>query len=183
LGRRMQMPLSEVAPLSLVVGVAVADALERVGVSGVKLKWPNDVLLDGAKAGGILVEVANVSEPFVVIGVGINMGAGAAIAEQLGVDVGDVLNVSRSARRNDVVAALIDSIVDFSAAFERSGFEPMQEAWERLHAHQNQPVQVQSADQVVHGIARGVTQSGELKLETTTGIRLFNSGEVSLRAN
>jgi BirA family biotin operon repressor/biotin-[acetyl-CoA-carboxylase] ligase len=182
LGRKMQMPLSQIAPLSLVVGVAVADGLERVGVSGVKLKWPNDVLLDGAKAGGILVEVANASEPCVVIGVGLNMGAGAVVAEQLGIDVGDLLNVNRSVSRNAVVAALIDSIVDFAAAFERAGFEPIRGAWERLHAHQNQPVQIQGIDQRVHGIARGVTQTGELVLETASGIRLFNSGEVSLRA-
>lgn len=182
LGRTMQMPVSQIAPLSLVVGVAVADALERVGVSDVKLKWPNDVLVDGAKAGGILVEVANAAEPVVVVGVGLNMGAGAAVAKQLGIDVGDVLNANRSVARNVVVAALIDSIVDFAAAFERAGFESIRGAWERLHAHQNLPVQVQGTDQPVHGIARGVTPSGELILETTTGTRHFNSGEVSLRA-
>src|SRR4030095_16658890 len=111
-----------------------------------------DLLLGGAKAGGILVEVANAAEPVVVIGVGLNMGAGAAVAEQLGIDVGDVLNANRNLTRNVVIAALIDSIVDFADAFERAGFEPIRGAWERLHTHQNQPVQIQGPDQPAHGI-------------------------------
>ena len=63
LGKSVPIAISEVAPLSLVVGLAVVSAMERVGVNDVKLKWPNDILLDGAKVGGILIELARHFEP------------------------------------------------------------------------------------------------------------------------
>ena len=62
LGKSISIPISEVAPLSLVVGLAAVNALARVGVNDVKLKWPNDVLLNGAKVGGILIELAGYRE-------------------------------------------------------------------------------------------------------------------------
>lgn len=181
LGRRMKVPVSQIAPLSLVVGVAVADALGRQNVRGVALKWPNDVLLDGVKVGGILVEMASAMEPCVVIGVGINMGSGDELSSQLGFGVGDVLRSNRLVSRNAMVAALIDSIVDFSGAFETHGFEPMRDSWERLDAYRDQSVEMRASDGVVRGIDRGVSEKGELRLHTATGERYFNSGEVSLR--
>lgn len=63
------------AGLSLAAGVAVAQALEGMGVRGVALKWPNDILLDGAKLGGILTELATDSAGAMsaVIGIGLNL--------------------------------------------------------------------------------------------------------------
>jgi BirA family transcriptional regulator, biotin operon repressor / biotin---[acetyl-CoA-carboxylase] ligase len=181
LGRRMEMPIADLAPLSLVVGMAVADALDRSQISPISLKWPNDVLLNGAKVGGILIEIANASDPCVVIGVGINVGAGCELSSQLGFGVGDALASNHRVSRNALAAELVNSIVDFAAAFESRGFAPMQEAWHLLHAHQDQCVELRCANETVRGIARGVTSSGEFKLETTTGIRCFNVGEISLR--
>jgi BirA family transcriptional regulator, biotin operon repressor / biotin---[acetyl-CoA-carboxylase] ligase len=181
LGRTMHLPIADLAPLSLVVGMAVADALQRLEISTISLKWPNDILLNGVKVGGVLVEVSSVADLSVVIGVGINVGAGDELSSQLGFGVGDVLQVNHQVTRNALAAAVLDSIVEFVAEFEVRGFAPMRDSWHGLHAHQNQWVELRCGNEVVCGIARGVTSSGELSLETTTGTRSFNAGEVSLR--
>ncbi len=182
LGASISVAMADVAPLSLVVGVAVADALERSGVTGVSLKWPNDILLDGNKLGGILIEIVRISRPLdVVIGVGINVGSNVEIGARLGLPVGDALDRNLNVSRNDLVAALINSIHDLMRLFEAKGFASMRSEWEALHAHQHHGVRLISASESVAGVARGVTDNGEIILETEQGVRHFSAGEVSLR--
>ena len=182
LGRHLSVAVAEIAPLSLIVGLAVANAMHDSGVNGVSLKWPNDILLDGAKVGGILIELAAITQPLkIVIGVGINVGAGAEVRTRLGVPVGDVREKNRTISRNNLAAGLIDNIHDFATRFEQHGFPAMRSDWETIHAHQGRHVLVIGANETVEGIARGVTASGELVLETDSGIRCFSGGEVSLR--
>ena len=182
LGKHIAVAIAEVAPLSLVVGLAVANALDQSGVDGVSLKWPNDVLLDGAKVGGILIELASITLPLkMVIGVGINVGAGTEVSARLGIPVGDVLTKDGKISRNDFVAELINNICDLTMAFELQGFSPMRSDWEALHAHQDRRVLLIGANEMIEGVALGVTENGELMLDTASGIRHFSGGEVSLR--
>ncbi len=182
LGKSVPISISEVAPLSLVVGIAVVTAMNRVGVSDVRLKWPNDILLNGAKVGGILIELAGIANPLsIVIGIGINMGSGEEVSAHLGLPVGDLLAARPSISRNALAAELINSVFEMTTRFESRGFAPMRSDWEALHAHQNRNVRVIGANETIEGIARGVTDGGELILETVAGIRHFSGGEVSLR--
>src|SRR5882672_5073771 len=69
----LRRPLRELAALPLVAGVAVARALHSLGVARAALKWPNDLVVDGAKLGGILVETRmQGGASLAVIGIGIN---------------------------------------------------------------------------------------------------------------
>ena len=181
LGRRVHRPLAEIAPIGLVVGVAVADALRRMDVSSVSLKWPNDVLIGGAKAGGILVEVASATAPQIVVGVGLNVGGTAEIAAQLGRDIGAVRRGNAELSRNTLAAALIDAIVQRLSEFEADGFGPIREQWAALDAYRDRTVRIHAPSGDTFGVARGVTGTGELRLETDAGVFVFNSGEVSLR--
>ena len=184
LGQCLQIPVSEVGPLSLVVGIGVVAALEKIGIEGVRLKWPNDVLLDGgAKAGGILIELAGIGQPLtVVIGVGLNVGAGGEIRRRLGIPIGDLREKSKNISRNELASALIDNVHESIVEFERNGFAPLRGRWEALHEHQHKSVLLVGPNETVEGIARGVSSSGELILETSTGFAHFSGGEVSLRA-
>ena len=81
---RFECSVAQLAGLSLAVGVGVARALEVSGVRGVGLKWPNDILLDGGKLGGILIELEAAPRGMLaVIGVGLNLQLPAASAEEL----------------------------------------------------------------------------------------------------
>jgi BirA family biotin operon repressor/biotin-[acetyl-CoA-carboxylase] ligase len=181
LGRRVHRPFAEIAPIGLVVGVAVADALRRLDVSRVSLKWPNDVLIDGAKAGGILLEVAGATAPQIVVGVGLNVGGTAEIAARLGHTVGEIRRRDAPLPRNALAAAVIDAIVQRTSEFEADGFGAIRERWAALDAYRDSPVRIHAATGDTFGIARGVTETGELRLETDGGVVAFNSGEVSLR--
>jgi len=184
LGHSLAVPVSEVGPLSLVVGWGVAIALQKMGIKGVRLKWPNDVLVDGAKAGGILIELAGIGQPLtVVIGIGLNVGSGVEIRRHLGIPIGDLRDKSEHISRNELASALVGSVHDEVVEFERHGFAPVRGRWEELHEHQHRPVLLVGANETVEGIARGVSLSGELILETLTGVSHFSGGEVSLRGS
>lgn len=182
LGKSLPIYISAIAPLSLVVGLAVVNAVARVGVKDVKLKWPNDILLGGAKVGGILIELAGISNPLqIVVGIGINMGSGSEVSAHLGQPVGDVLDVRSSISRNNLIAELINCVFELTTQFESQGFGPFRSEWEHLHAHQNKVVRVIGMNETIEGIARGVTDGGELILETGAGVLYFSGGEVSMR--
>lgn len=182
LGRRVRLAMADVAPLSLVVGVAVAHAMDRSGIAGVSLKWPNDILLDGAKVGGVLIELASGGSVVVaVIGVGVNVGSGVEVSARLGAPVGDVLNKNAHVSRNNLAADIIDSVHVLASSFESNGFAEIRKEWERLDAYRGARVRLTSTGSTVEGFERGITASGELVLETQSGVRRFSGGEVSLR--
>jgi BirA family biotin operon repressor/biotin-[acetyl-CoA-carboxylase] ligase len=171
--------------LSLAVGVAVARALADCALPPVQLKWPNDILFDGAKLGGILLEMTGDASGVcqVVVGVGINVAmprsAGGAI-DQAWTDLA-TLNGGTAPGRNRVLTALLDELLPLAAGFERQGFHHWREAWTQLDAFADQAVVMVSGDRRQAGIARGVDERGALQLETTVGHISIFGGELSLR--
>ena len=182
-GHRLDVAPARLGALSLVVGLAVASALERCGVTRVGLKWPNDIIHDEAKLGGILIEVVPLKVPAVtVIGVGINISRGSQALASVETPVAVTDDAVPGLDRNVVASALIDAVHEFAVLFERFGFGRFHAAWDALNVHADRRVTITSGTDRVDGTVRGVTESGELIIETAAGTRSFNSGEVSLRA-
>jgi BirA family biotin operon repressor/biotin-[acetyl-CoA-carboxylase] ligase len=170
--------------LSLAVGVACIRALERLGAQRVALKWPNDLVCDGAKLGGILIELGGEAhgQCVAVIGVGINVRARARLGDEIGQAVTDLAQCGSTASRNDLLADLLASIAEAAATFERRGFMAFREEWNRRHALQGRRVRIVLAERkAVDGIAAGVADDGALLLETPRGVERFHAGEVSVR--
>jgi BirA family biotin operon repressor/biotin-[acetyl-CoA-carboxylase] ligase len=171
------MPL---AGLSLVAGLGCLDALDGLGVPGVGLKWPNDLVAQGGKLGGVLVEVAGSAA---VVGVGINVHLSQSLAGELGQPVVDIASLGRAPSRNVLVASLADSLATALAGFEARGFAAYRDAWAARHALQGERVRVLPAGGVpIEGRAVGVAEDGALLVETVRGVERFVSAEVSLRA-
>lgn len=170
--------------LSLAVGVAVAQALATVGVDGVVLKWPNDVLCNNAKLGGILIEMAGdadgVCQVVVGIGLNVNMPNEQAAIDQSWIDVAR-LAPDAMPSRSVLLAALLNSLLPLLASWDESGFTPWREQWIARDAYADQPVVVTAGERQLAGIARGVDERGALRLETGQGIQSVFGGEVSLR--
>lgn len=173
------------AGLSLALGLAVAEALTDLpggtqGTFNAALKWPNDILKDGRKLGGILVELLPGAPHAAVIGIGLNLRLAAAMPDELraasaALDLAD-------ADPNVLYAGLLGRLLERLEQFAGAGFAPMREAWTARHAFQDAAV-VLSADFGAPrlGICRGVDTDGALLLESDGRVERVLSGEVSLR--
>ncbi|MEH6559725.1 MAG: bifunctional biotin--[acetyl-CoA-carboxylase] ligase/biotin operon repressor BirA [Oceanicoccus sp.] len=169
--------------LSLAVGVAVVEALNRAGVNGVQLKWPNDVLCQGRKLAGILLEVAgDLAGPCrVVVGIGLNVNMpSAADIDQPWIDIKEINR--DAANRNQLLALILNELIPLLSDFERQGFSSYRDRWLALDAYAGREVAMLLGDESVIGRAVGVDKSGAVLVETSSGVRTFSGGEVSLRA-
>lgn len=169
--------------LPLAVGVAIAECLRKIGVP-VELKWPNDVLKDGKKLAGILVETQTNSQPGVwaIIGVGLNLRIPDELEQQLGHAVADAPWLAQM-DRNALMAALLHSLQQVLWTFEQAGFAALAERWNQLHAYHQQEVKIIDQGQLLHqGRALGVDERGSLLLQVEGAVLTIHSGDVSLRA-
>ena len=168
--------------LSLAIGVAAVRALAAVGAQSVKLKWPNDIVWQNRKLGGILIEGSVSGRVWTaVIGIGINVRE--ETAPELGlprVHLESIVDAHVS--RNRVAAFLIAELLAECARFEERGAGPAIGEWGALDAMKGHPVRVEAACRKIDGVARGVDESGELLVEVDGTIERFVSAEVSLRA-
>jgi len=178
----------EIGALGLAIGVCALRALRESGVEGVALKWPNDILVEGKKLGGILIELrAESAGPAnVVIGIGLNVALGAELLQRIGetgVAAIDIVSAGlEQPSRNALAAALIDQVVRGLLAFEKEGLRPFREEWRSADALRGRQVDVHTLEGVARGLARGIDLHGALVLETPQGVRRFVSGDVTVRA-
>jgi len=173
------------AGLSLAAGVAIVEALNDLGVQEIGLKWPNDILFQNKKLGGVLVDIqGEASGPtLVVLGVGINIKLQSQHAKEIDQQWTDLHQLGGNLPdRNRLAARLADNLAHMFETFSEKGFAYYQARWQQLHVYHNQPVRLLLAETEVHGTAQGVDASGALRIRDAGGSeRVFHSGEVSLR--
>lgn len=169
--------------MSLVFGVAVAKALESLEVSGVTLKWPNDVLLDGDKLGGILVEIAaGGAGPWrTVAGIGINVHMPADAGAGIDQAWADLASHGTPPGRNRLASRVLAEVVAAWERFAETGFDGFRRDWESRDAVRDRAVELRDGSQVLEGTARGVDADGALLLEVDGAQRRILSGDISLR--
>lgn len=172
--------------LSLACGLAVCHALKNIGLEGHELKWPNDILFEGKKLAGILVEIQGESqdEYTAVVGVGINCNMTAQEAkkiEQPWTDIKAIMS-EKPFSRNALASELISQVLKMLSAFESEGLKPLLPQWDKYDACKDKEVRIISGASSCLGVAKGVTELGELKLLNSRGdVERITSGEVSLR--
>lgn len=176
--------LQQLSAFPLVVGLSLAESLRRIGVQ-VEVKWPNDLLKDGKKLAGILVESAPASAAeggyWAVIGIGLNLQVPQALEQQIGQAVADSAWLAQM-DRNQLLAELTHAVASAATVFEEYGFEVFVERWNALHAFAGQEVRIMEADRVlVQGRAIGIDASGRLLIDDHGQQRAIHSGDVSLR--
>ena len=182
---RFYGPPGQLAGLSLAVGVALAKSLERLGAQDIRLKWPNDVLLERsgsfAKLAGILVELASDRRGTqAIIGIGLNLLPPAGDLPQPAAGLAQAM--SQMPERHAVLAAILQALAEVLEAFAVDGFSGTKMEWQQRHAWQGLAVQLLGDDAApIDGICRGADDDGALLLETGTGVQRILSGDVSLR--
>jgi BirA family biotin operon repressor/biotin-[acetyl-CoA-carboxylase] ligase len=181
-GRFVGRQLSELGGLSLVVGMLVVDVLRSMGLERVGLKWPNDIVLDGGKLGGILLELraSDVRGIGLVAGVGLNLSLRAEEASTIG-QPWSVISSQVAMPRNILLGRLGGMMVNVIQAFEDVGFDSYVEKWGEYNLYAGQQINVIRGSEIISGIDSGVDREGNLLLRTEAGMEVHNSGEVSVR--
>ena len=173
--------------LSLAVGVSVLtsllDAVRAAGGplpdSPPGLKWPNDLWWKGCKFGGILIESAGQGGPrHAVIGVGINIATPLAVDGAFSVLPVGLQALWPQADAARALLAIVPALMAAVALFDRAGFGPFQAGFAALDVLSQGAVRLSDG---TDGVARGVDHRGALQVEGAGGIRLIDSGEVSVR--
>ena len=169
--------------LTLVMGMAVAKAVKNLGFD-VSIKWPNDVVVSHKKICGILTEmgVRDGKIDYAVIGVGINVNIKEFPEEMVDKATSLYLESGKEFDRSQIPGLVMEAFEEyyekFAATCDLSG---LKEEYESILANYNQPVRV-LAKEPYEGVARGITDGGELLVEKTDGtIVAVSAGEVSVR--
>ncbi|MDF3021510.1 MAG: BirA family transcriptional regulator [Steroidobacteraceae bacterium] len=178
---------ADLSALSLIVGLCVVNALHELGVEGVNLKWPNDLVTANGKLGGILIEMrAEAGGPVhVVIGIGLNvlLDDAARAAVKAAGNVADDIRAHRDPApdRNAMIAGVLRRLLPALREFPRHGLKPHLSHWNACDALFGREVNVENVGQITRGVARGIDAHGALLVETPAGVHRFISGEVSVR--
>ncbi len=167
--------------LSLVVGLAVIEALNQMGAKNIGLKWPNDIFWQGKKLGGILVEIAGdaLGPCDVIIGIGLNVNMPRHIKiDQAFTDLSHVMQ--RTISRNQLIAHMITALNDYLPRFSQQGFNGFLNEWLKYDILHNQPVKITQLDQILDGLAMGIDEQGQLKVNIDGKEQCLTSAEVSV---
>lgn len=184
--KRFRAGYAALSGLSLVAGIAAAEAIEACGVRGVRLKWPNDLVLGDAKLGGILVELGgDAGGPcHAIVGVGINCALPTAVRAALARPCADLVEAcaGRAPTRNRLAAALVGRLIETLDAFAQSGFAAYAQAFAERDALAGRDVRIEGARRAFTGVAAGVDARGALQVRGAEGVCSVDSAEVSVRA-
>ena len=192
----------ELSGLSLVIGLAaisgIAAALNQSEAQlyeqGLRLKWPNDLLLNNAKLGGILIEGGQAnptSLSWMVIGLGLNLQNADAITESLqGSSMFGAAALNQLVSKDTLVPdsdfiwlKLIEAFEKYLISFNQYGFTHFKNTWSQWDAFAGQPVSISGAGkEAISGIAAGVDDTGALLINQNNTIIAVHAGDVSLRA-
>jgi len=187
LSRHVRRPARELASLSLVAGSATATALRALGVAAASVKWPNDLVVAGAKLGGILVETraerggtraTEADRTRAVFGIGINCFHRPGLERRLRRPVAALDQFIRPSR-NAVIGCVARSLLAALERFEAEGFAGARAEWEAMDAHAGQRLRVRLANgRSISGIGGGLAADGALRLITRKGEAAVRSGRI-----
>lgn len=169
--------------IALAAALSVVRAIAAEGAGGAEIKWPNDVLLGGAKVAGILAELEAEAERlrFVVLGVGVNLNAREADfpAELRGRATSLLETTGRRVDRARFTGRLLGFLARDYGVFLRGGFAALRPEYERFHGLRGRRVEVRGGVAAA-GKVRGVDDDGALLLEGPAGLVRILAGEVTL---
>ncbi|CAJ0991755.1 bifunctional biotin--[acetyl-CoA-carboxylase] ligase/biotin operon repressor BirA [Sodalis praecaptivus] len=180
---RLEQGPAAAGGLSLMVGIVMAEVLQRLGAEGVRVKWPNDLYLNDRKLAGILVEINGKAgdAAHVVIGAGINLAMREPAAGMIDQGWINLQEAGIVIDRNALVAELTATLRQALRQFEGEGFAPFVARWQALDNFFDRPVKLLIGDREIRGIARGIDAQGALLLEQDGERHAYLGGEISLR--
>ena len=184
-GYQFDLELSKLSSLSLVTGIAIVNALEKLGVSNLALKWPNDVFLNDAKLAGILIQTKKhpVNGYWAIVGIGLNLELTTEDKKSIPQAVAELSSLGFDVEKREIVIAkCIDELLSAFEHFNRQGLEYFLNRWDELDYLKNQSVQLIQSDQQTTGQYMGINNDGAVRMVLSNNqIKEYYVGEISLR--
>lgn len=170
--------------LSLVVGVIMAEVLQKLGADGVKVKWPNDLYLNDKKLSGILVELTGKTGDVahIVTGIGINIAMSKNQNEVINQQWINLEQVGIRIDRNELACEITNALREAFTQFEKQGLSIFIERWKSLDNFMHRRVKLIIGEKEIFGIAKGINDQGALLLEQDGKVTPYIGGEISLRS-
>lgn len=177
---QFDLPPAALSALGLMVAVSLAEV---IGHPDVRIKWPNDLLVDDAKLAGTLIEArGEMSGPVrTIIGIGCNVGMTAADDADIDQAWTSLSALGVELTRTTLAIRLMQRLAEDLPTFAASGFPAFQEAFAARDALSGQSVRVVQGRKRKSGIADGVDRDGALRLRRESGVARIGFGEVSVR--
>ena len=177
------------AALSLAVAVEIKNALNDFGFSSIQLKWPNDILVDEAKLGGILLEAAQRKHGVhLVCGIGINVlkGVEPSNLQYPVISLQECPSEAKETKklefsRNHLAAIITNRLLELFQTFSAKGFTPWFNQWQAAHAFADERVKVTTPNGIFKGKALGINSEGAYQVDCDGDIKSFISNEFSIR--
>ncbi len=170
--------------LTIVAAMAVAKALRTYSDVSAEIKWPNDIVLNGKKICGILTEMDTEIDSinYVVIGIGINVSNQKFGEDAAAVATSIVMESGKRIQRTKLIHAVWEQFEIYYDKFcAAKDLSEIKEEYNGYLVNRNRQVRIIDPKEPFTGVAKGITDTGELMVETEDGIKLVSSGEVSVR--
>ena len=175
--------IRDVAQITPVMGIAAARTIEQVTGLDAGIKWPNDIIINGRKAAGILTEMQAEVERilFVVAGIGINVNQTVFDGEIAKKATSLRLESGRIYKRAEIIKKLAENIKKYYGIFIKSGFPALKDEYKTLCINLGREVCATYRGERVTGTAADISDRGELIIKTDSGFVPISGGEASLR--
>ncbi|MBN1755730.1 biotin--[acetyl-CoA-carboxylase] ligase [bacterium] len=161
--------------LSLMVGMTIAQAFKKTLNQKVFIKWPNDLISQGEKLAGILIEIVDEN---IIIGCGINTFSESYIKD---VNLPDIVTYHlKDEQRDNLLYVILDHLQKDLKVFEREGFIPFKETWKKHAFCLGKTLMFSSPEGSFMGLVMDITDEGGLVIKKDQDIRVYFSGEISL---
>jgi BirA family transcriptional regulator, biotin operon repressor / biotin---[acetyl-CoA-carboxylase] ligase len=177
-------PPADIALIGFATGLAIAETMDEIiGAGRATLKWPNDVLIGGAKAAGIMLDSGSLGDGrlWAALAFGVNLAVAPENLDQPTTSLRSLLPPDALAPEPlGFLARLRPKLEGYAALMDREGFEPLRQVWLKRAHGLGQMVRVVQGDQSLEGRIAGLSSRGELELDTSEGRRLIAAGDVFL---
>jgi BirA family biotin operon repressor/biotin-[acetyl-CoA-carboxylase] ligase len=185
MGFNITKEISELMGISLIIGLAVINAIKEYGIKEkILIKWPNDILWKDKKIAGILIDAnAEINGNCkLIIGVGINLNM-ATIPQSS--DLQSFMSLKKiighTIDKNKMVALLINNIFIFIKKFEKDGLHSFIEQWHNYDYLYDKKLKIKDANIEKQGIAKGIDPYGRLILQLNNGNeQMFACGDTTI---
>lgn len=178
------LPIAEASQLSLVLAMAVQQALIKTAGLNCRIKWPNDIYLDNRKLSGILLEMSGEFDTayYLIAGCGINANFMPAVLDEpvSGISTSLLEQIGQPVGLNQLLAVILNSMEVYYLKFKRYGFTALRDEFKRACFHLGKTIEIKQETKIISGINEDINEQGNLLLKIGAESVIISTGDVHI---